>query len=373
MQVRLTASLRARLVGFRLPAGTRLPVGRGRASPAIGDEFTSSRINGLTKCEQGMEATKRVLELLYDRGDIFFEMDELSRQAGVSRDELDRTLEHLRGVQHIEHVPGRGIRLVRPIRLDAHLVERGLGTRRVGRHVICFGEVESTSDVAFDSARHRDGDGLVVLAEFQRGGRGRQGRRWISPRGANVLCSVVLIDKVASGGHDLLTIATGLAVAQGVESATDQACQLKWPNDVLLDGEKVAGVLVELRSSVHRRCVVLGVGINVNAAPPAGQVDRPATSLAEHLGHPVERTEVIREVLRRLDWWVHRLSGADLGLLHDAWVSRCNMLNDRIDVLCAAERYTGRVLDVSPMDGLILQCDDGQRVHLPAESSTVLD
>ncbi|MBM3502098.1 MAG: biotin--[acetyl-CoA-carboxylase] ligase [Armatimonadetes bacterium] len=265
------------------------------------------------------------------------------------------------------------MRLEHPVRLDSHLIERGLGARRVGRDVLCFDEVDSTNDVAFDSARQGNPDGLVVLAESQRRGRGRQGRQWLSPPGKNLLMSVLLTDPAGQLAHDALTVAGGLAVAEGIEAACPAlACRLKWPNDVLLDGEKTAGVLVEIRQQAPGRCVVVGVGVNVNACPPPERVDHPATSLAEQMGQSVERIDVAREIIRRLDEWVERVSRRDLADLHTRWVRRCGMINQRVSVDSAGQRYVGRVADVHPLEGLILFDDDGRRVHLPAEYSTLL-
>lgn len=315
----------------------------------------------------------RLLECLYDRSEGFFALADLAREVGMSPAEIDEALANLRARgQDIEFSPAHGVRLSRPIALASHLIERNLGTRRVGRHAICFAEVDSTNDVAFDAARGADADGLVVLAERQRHGRGRAGAAWLSPPGRNLLFSVLLIDAQSSLAHEPLTVAAGLAAAEGVQAACGVEAQLKWPNDVMLDGAKLAGVLVEVRSLKALRCIVVGVGINVNAAPAPQQVASPAIALAEHLGCPVERTEVAREVLRRLDVWVERIAASDLAGLHDAWVARCGMLNHRVTVACHGRRHTGLVLDVSPMEGLVLRADDGRVLHLPAAAATIL-
>jgi len=315
-----------------------------------------------------------VLEILYDHGERFVAADELARAAGLDRAGLARELRELRsGGQHIEASPAYGVRLVRPVKLCPSLIERDLQVRRVGRSVICFDSVASTNDVAMASARQGDTDGLVVLAESQLHGRGRQGRRWISEpgRGASILMSVLLLEPAAAVRHEAVTIAAGLAVGQGIEDACGLRAGLKWPNDVLIDGEKVAGVLIEVRPQGERVAVVIGVGINVNASPPADMVDRPATDLARHVGQVVERTDVVRAVLRRLDGWAGPLDAARLDELHAAWISRCAMINERVRVRCEGATYVGRVVDVSPMAGLTLFCDDGCRVQLPADRSTI--
>lgn len=329
-------------------------------------------------------AAARVLELLYDRREAFVAMEEVAEAASLSARGLAGVLEELRERgQTIETSPAHGVRLVSPVRLDANLIERGLGTRVVGRSVICFPAVDSTNDVAFEASREGESGGLVVLTEHQRRGRGRLGRRWQSPPGANVLMSVLLVD--AALPQEAVTVASGLAVAQGVEDACGLPCQLKWPNDVCIDGRKIAGVLVEVRTrsaaasleirrahGAGRRCVIVGIGINANASPPPGEVERPATDLAAHTHAPVERIEVVRAVLRRLDHWVEEVGRGRMEELHTEWVRRCGMLNQRLTVLSAGRKYVGQVLDVDPLRGLVLRGDEGQTLRLPAETTTVL-
>jgi len=322
-----------------------------------------------------MTHARKVLEQLYDRPEGYFSTDELASAVACDRQAVADALAELRRAGHLmQFSPTNGVRLVRPVRLDGRLIERRLGTRRIGRSVICFDEVDSTNDVAAEAALQGDADGLVVLAEWQRSGRGRQGRRWLSPPGANVLMSVLLTHLAEPLPHEALTIAAGLAVAEGIEEgcAGLVACELKWPNDVLIEHRKVAGVLVELRRHDGRPSVVVGIGINVGASPGAGEADAPAAHLAEFVGADVERIEVVRGVLRRLDAWVAAVAAGELAALHDAWVARCGMMNQRVTVDCKGQRHVGRVLDVSPLDGLVLSCDDGRRVHVPAERASLV-
>ncbi len=320
-----------------------------------------------------MDPTKRILALLYDRGEGFYALNELAsvcdlpaRQVSALLDELQR-----RGVP-LELSPSHGVRLAGPLRLDADLIERDLGTQRVGRSVLVFDEVDSTSDVAFDAARSGDPDGLVVLAESQRKGRGRFGRSWSSPPHQNILMSAVLSDPSELLGPEALTIAAGLAVAESVEGVCGVSADIKWPNDVRIDGAKVAGVLQEVRLVRGVRTVVLGVGVNANACPPRSKIDAPGTSLAAHLGRPVERIEVVRALLRRIDLWVDKVASESYHELHDAWVAHCGMIHQRITVACDNRRHTGVVEDVSPLEGLLLRDDAGHLLHLPAGRSTIV-
>jgi BirA family biotin operon repressor/biotin-[acetyl-CoA-carboxylase] ligase len=320
-----------------------------------------------------LDITDAILRVLYKRRERFVERDELARASGVGPGRLDEALARLdEGGWAVESSPPHGLRLVRPVKPHAALIEDALGTRRVGRHAICFDEVDSTNDVAWDSARQAEADGVAVLAEQQRRGRGRLGRRWASRPGAAVLMSVLLTDAAGALAHEALTIAAGLAAAEGIDDACGLRCGLKWPNDVLLDGAKAAGVLVEMRQAGTGRQFVVGMGINVNAAPPRGEVGAPAACLADHLAEPVERVEVARAVLRRLDGAVALVERGRLGPLREAWLARCGMVNERVRLLADGREHVGRVLDVSPLEGLVVCCDDGRTVHFPAVSTTIL-
>lgn len=322
-----------------------------------------------------MKATNRILEILYDRQGGYVSLDELAVATGLDRAGVELRLEAFgQAGQRLVFSPAEGVRLPRPVRLSPVLIERGLSTGLVGRSVVCFDEVGSTNDVALEAMRQGNSDGLVVLAESQRSGRGRQGRKWLCPPGSGILMSVLLLDSAgrAQPPREAITIAAGLAVAEAVEQSVGLACGLKWPNDVLLDGAKLAGVLAETRRSGGVSATVLGIGLNVNAVPRAVAVDRPATCLADHLGGPVERVEVIRALLGRLDEWVGRVAAGQLDELHRGFVSRCRMINQRVVILCGGQSHTGRVLDVDPLGGLVLCHDDGSRVYLPAEGASVV-
>ena len=310
-----------------------------------------------------------ILELLYDRAGQCVHAQELPPAA--TPDGLARALVELRQRGHvIEELPSRGLRLCRPTVLDAHLIERGLAARRLGRHVICFAEAGSTNDVAFDSAGQTQ-EAVVVTAESQRAGRGRLGRRWESPAGSGLLCSVLL----PTGGRmpaDALTIAAGLAVAEGIEQTVGLAMELEWPNDVVSGGGKLAGVIVEVRQAGGRRRTVIGFGINVSAAPPPGSAPRRAISLADLAHGPVERIELLRAVLCRLDDWTGRLERGESEGLHAGWTARCTMLNRRVTLEHAGAVHTGRVVDIDPFRGLVLQSDAGPMLHFPAATTAVV-
>jgi BirA family biotin operon repressor/biotin-[acetyl-CoA-carboxylase] ligase len=162
-----------------------------------------------------------------------------------------------------------------------------------------FEEVTSTNDVAAAFAENGAPEGMVVAADAQSAGRGRLGRRWSSPPGAGLYVSIVLRPPPATA--PLLTIAAGVAVCEGIERATGATPDLKWPNDALISGRKVAGILAEAGATgAWLQHVVLGIGINLRPAAHPADLASTATSLEAELGREVDRGLVFTELLAAL-------------------------------------------------------------------------
>ncbi len=320
------------------------------------------------------DATDRLLAAWKEAGYGVLGREELARAASDCSLPVDRLIEGLaqRGYR-FRKTPEGDAEPVRPAPLEAARIEEGLDACRIGQCVICFEQVESTNTVAWGSARQGNTDGLVITAESQRAGRGRLGRNWASPPGVNLLFSVVLSDAQDRLAQEALTISTGLAVAEGIEQATGVECGLKWPNDVLIEGAKVAGILVETGRVARRRWCVIGIGINVGWAPEAESVRRLATCLFSHAPGRCDRTEILQAVLSRLDLWVKRVEARALDLLRKTWLSRCGMLHRRLRLRAGNRDYEGIVLDIHPLEGLVLAPDQGPRVLIPSSSATLLD
>jgi BirA family transcriptional regulator, biotin operon repressor / biotin---[acetyl-CoA-carboxylase] ligase len=165
--------------------------------------------------------------------------------------------------------------------------------------VLWYAEVGSTNDVAASLADRGEPEGAVVVADAQSAGRGRHGRAWASPPGAGLYMSMVV--RPAAHAVGLLTIAAGVALADGVHAATGLRPQLKWPNDVYIGGRKLAGILAEAGTSTSGvQHVVLGCGINLMPAAYPAEVAARATSIESELGRPIDRGLLLVECLAAL-------------------------------------------------------------------------
>lgn len=261
-----------------------------------------------------------------------------------------------------------------PRRLFAEEIATGLDTETVGRTVSVHWVTPSTNDLARNQAR-RGGDGSAVFAEEQTGGRGRFGRKWVASRFSSLLFSVSLFSPRSSVKPDALALAGAAAVSEAISQVSNLPAQIKWPNDVLVEGRKVSGVLVEgLAPEAEGQWLIVGTGINVNVdlSKLPAELSGTAGSLSGLLGRDVDRALVARAVLRRLDFWWDMLRSGDTRRL-SAYVRKLSCLMGAfVTVESAGRRYRGRVVDVDVEAGLVLQLSGGPtRTFTPGATTIV--
>jgi BirA family biotin operon repressor/biotin-[acetyl-CoA-carboxylase] ligase len=196
-----------------------------------------------------------------------------------------------------------------------------------------LGEVGSTQAVVRELADARAPEGTLVVAEHQRAGRGRAGRAWVDQPGANLLFSLLLRPAIQAAEIPQLQLLAVVAVAEAVEEVTGLAPGIKWPNDLMLDARKFAGLLAEAASdgdAVTR--VILGVGINVNQCEFPVELAARATSLALALGRPVDRRALLDAALRRLESWYDIYLDHGFKPVRPEWCRRATTLGRTIVV-----------------------------------------
>jgi len=274
----------------------------------------------------------------------------------------------------IEAVPSKGYRLTSsPDVIIAGEVKQGLGTKIIGKEILHYAEVASTNTLAMDLARKGAVDGTVVIAETQTGGKGRLGRTWSSPAG-NLYVSVVLRPAVPISKSPLITLMGAVAVASGIRRQCGLPAGIKWPNDILLSGKKVSGLLTEMSAEPDRiRHIVLGIGVNVNMDSRALQpeVRRMSTTLAAAVGKPVDRTALLRTLLTELDLWYHRFLQNDAEVLA-AWKELNVTLGHRVAVSGGSAKLEGLARGVDAEGRLILKLDDGTLRQVAAGDVTIM-
>lgn len=310
-------------------------------------------------------AAATILRLFREAGSGFVSGELISRELQVSRTAVWKHINGLRDTGYkIEAIPSRGYHLLSsPDILSVEEVREKLNATCIGRQLVCLPETTSTNADAFHLAEAGAEEGTTVIADAQSGGKGRRGRAWSSPAGVNLYCSVVLRPAIMPYEAPQLTFLSAVAVARAIEQATALEPEIKWPNDVLISGRKVAGLLNEMSAETDRvNFVILGIGVNLNmtlAQFPA-DVRAPATSLLLEQGLPVHRVQFAARMLGELDRLYTDFLHHGFGPVRDEWQQRCNA-NGREVVVSEAgvETVRGMFHGIDGDGALLVRFPDG--------------
>lgn len=304
--------------------------------------------------------------------------EQLSRQLGISRTAIWKQIAGLRSNGYrIEAVPSQGYRFVaEPDQFDEVAIAAELGRDcLVGQRIVCQEETVSTNLDAFRMAEAGAMEGTVLLAERQTGGKGRLGRRWESPAGVNLYCSVILRPQLPPYEAPQLTFLSAVAVARAVQLVSGLQPAIKWPNDLLLNGRKVAGLLNEMNAETDRvGFVILGIGVNLNmrAEQFPDDLRSPATSLFLETGVPVSRQLFAVRLLQELDREYARFLRHGFGPARDEWARYCNAFGHEVRVDVGGSTVQGPFAGVDQDGALLIQLPGGRCERILSGDITVL-
>ena len=309
-----------------------------------------------------MTSRDKILSLFRSNPDAFVSGQEISQTLNISRAAVWKQVESLReqGFK-IEAQRSKGYRLLGgPDLLLADEIKTGLTCQHLGGSLICLSEVDSTNARARQLAEQDAAEGTVVIADRQSAGRGRLGRRWESPSAVNLYCSILLRPQIPVQQAPQLTFLSAVAVAETLHQLYKLPAKVKWPNDVLVAGKKIAGLLNEMNAETEQiHFVILGVGINLNmtAEQLPEELNYPATSVLLETGEKIERTTFVREFLRRLDRYYGEFLAEGFVPIRRRWEALCDMMNLRVQI---DQGMQGTVVGLDTDGALRLQLDDGQ-------------
>jgi BirA family transcriptional regulator, biotin operon repressor / biotin---[acetyl-CoA-carboxylase] ligase len=238
-----------------------------------------------------------------------------------------------------------------------------LPTQHIGRRVLVYDRVDSTNSVAASLAGDTTNAGVVILANEQTAGRGQFGRHWECPSGAGVLMSVLLFPPPLLNRPAILTAWAAASVCESVRQFTGLPARIKWPNDVLLRGKKVCGILIEQGLGT-----VAGIGLNVNQPPNAFTAPDLAhgSSLCQFTAEPLDCAAIAKRLITLLDEEHERLSHGDLDTLEACWKWHVGLLGRHVAAECADRTVHGRLLDLT-FCGVIVESVSGEVVSLLPE------
>ena len=287
---------------------------------------------------------------------------ELCEKFGVSRTAIWKAINQLKEEGYeIEAVPNKGYHIVAcPDVILAEEVKSRLRTKWAGKDVKYFDIIDSTNIKAKQLAEEGAPHGTLVIAEEQSGGKGRRGKSWSTPPKTAVAMTLVVRPQIRPEKVSMMTLVMGLAVASACNRLDGVDAQIKWPNDVIVDGKKICGILTEMSGELNAiYYLVIGIGINVNMLAFPEEIRQTATSLAQVTGRKINRAEVIQYCLQYFEQYYEEFQKTeDMSLLIKAYNDLLVNCNRKVRVLEPGNEYTGISLGINTQGELLVERED---------------
>ncbi|MDP2912768.1 MAG: biotin--[acetyl-CoA-carboxylase] ligase [Candidatus Omnitrophota bacterium] len=308
---------------------------------------------------------EQILSVLRTSADYYVSGEELCKLSDISRAAIWKHIENLRAEGYeIEASPHLGYRLIAvPDSLIPAEIKWNIKTKVLGKEVISFKKVDSTNAVAYGLAEKGVKEGAVVLAEEQAKGKGRHGRRWISPSKGGIYMSCVLRPEIAPGEIAKITLAAAVAVAKAIRLSSGLSAMIKWPNDILVNNRKVCGILTEMKAEQDSvDFIILGIGVNVNTQ--SRYLPKGASSLREEMrrmgwDEALSRIEISRKILEKLEEYYFLLKKDGFKPIIEEWKAFSAMLGSRVRIMLPGRSFEGHAHDVDSDGSLLVRRDEG--------------
>jgi len=264
----------------------------------------------------------------------------------------------------------KGLMILKP-----EILKQRLAGKFIGHQLYYYQETGSTNDEAYRLGSKGAPEGTALIAESQSAGKGRMQRVWHSPAGANIYTSIVLRPEFETIRAPQISIAAGVAVAETLGPYCPGKVWLKWPNDVLIGGKKVCGILAQMKMSGNAiDFVVVGIGINVNLNPEQfpPDIQKIATSLAIEAGCEISRLDLIIRLYENMAKWYRELVQNGFGPVKEKWLGLSSMIGKPVSVMFREETVSGTALGLDDDCSLILLTDRDETVRVSAGDATIL-
>lgn len=295
--------------------------------------------------------------------DTYLSGEQLSQKFGVSRTAIWKYIKQLREEGYeIESVTRRGYRLLQTAdRITASEILSRNQASWVGKSIEYFEVTDSTNQRIYDFAEKGREEGLLAVAEEQTGGKGRRGRSWVSPPGSGIWMSLLLRPKVEPQKASMVTIVAALAMTKAMEKITGMEIRIKWPNDVVLNGKKVCGILTEMSAELEEiHYIIVGIGINANTESFPEDIQDRATSIYLESGKKVERAAFIAEFCVQFEQYYERfLEMGNLAFLKEEYESYLINIGREVKIIKKKEERVRKALGINELGELIVAKSDG--------------
>jgi len=316
-----------------------------------------------------------IIDLLKKNKD-YYSGTRLSAELGVSRAAVWKKIVSLRKKGFIiEAVPSKGYLLLKYPDLSAEYIKSAV-KGGIWKDIFLYDLVSSTNELAMSLAiKNGLQANTVIIADAQEKGKGRLGRIWISPPGRNIYMSIAFKPKLDTRDATMLTLLTAVACANAIKKISGLPVSIKWPNDIILSGKKLGGILTEIRADIDKvNLAVIGIGINVNMGKEdfTEEIRSIATSIKEESGKCCSRNELVIEVLRQIEHFYSMLINLGKYPLLKAWKILSSTLGKSVKVVIGDETLVGLAEDIDDNGMLILKLDSGLRRQISSGDITLL-
>jgi BirA family biotin operon repressor/biotin-[acetyl-CoA-carboxylase] ligase len=304
----------------------------------------------------------RVLELI--KGcDGYISGQQICEQLNISRTAVWKNINLLKKEGYvIEAVRNKGYHLVMNTdRLSDVEIGMNVAAKFIGKKLLVFDEIDSTNNEAKRMAENGAAEGTLVISDSQTAGKGRRGRSWSSPKGSSIYMTLLLRPKLSPQYASMLTLAAAMAVRAALSDAAGVESMIKWPNDLVVNGRKICGILTEMSADPDDiNYVVIGIGINVNMKEFPQDIEKTATSVCMEKGKPADRNRIIAAFCNYFENYYERfLKGCGMKLLMDEYNKYLINTGRTIRVLDPAGEYTGISSGINDNGELIVKKEDG--------------
>ena len=315
-----------------------------------------------------------ILRLLKE-SDTYISGQQLCEQFQVSRTAIWKVIDQLKKEGYeIEAVRNRGYRLLESPDIMSEAEIRSLmDTEWAGKNIVYFDEIDSTNNRAKELGEKDGAHGTLFVADMQVAGKGRRGRVWKSPSGSSIYMTILLYPDIPPVKAPQLTLLMAIAVAEGIQEVTGLETKIKWPNDIVVNGRKICGILTEMSTEIdYINHVVIGAGINVNQDTFSDDIKATASSLKLELGKSVKRSELIAAVMKSFEkCYEIFIETEDLSGLQELYNSMLVNRDQEVKVLEPGNEYKAHAIGINQTGELIVRTPDGKEKEIYAGEVSV--
>jgi len=304
-----------------------------------------------------VEIKVKILQLLSDGA--FISSETVANNLNITQDSISKKIKSLQKLGYkIEYVKNKGYRLIsNPDMLIPEEIATGLNTDIIGKDVFYFKSISSTNIYAKQLADKGIKEGVVVVADIQTHGRGRKNRAWLSPFGG-LWFSVILRPKILPEKGMFVTMVASIAIVQAVKEITGLIPVIKWPNDILINGKKICGILTEIDFKKNIiNYVIVGIGINVNNEIN-DEIKEIASSLSIEVGSEISRTKLLKIIIEYFNKNYNNIINSDFDTIKKLWSSYAKIIGKVVKIKDNEKTISGIISDIDENGYLILKTND---------------